>query len=214
MPILKRILGATGTFCFMLLFILFYNVYNQDTYRNFLLILAFSATILILFVFEPATKRVKYAFLAGVSTAICTFILGATGSYIGWYLFLGGTIKIFGVPLEMIIWVFFMGVIGSILSETPKLMRKIGHPISKIFDKVEHSDKLAGPTVIFTIAGFGTLLDYYAKQFGAYLTAPYWTLFFNFFIWLAIGFTTIITYNFLKMPYEFTLLNDQKIPND
>ncbi|MHA1381495.1 MAG: hypothetical protein ACTSRG_24275 [Candidatus Helarchaeota archaeon] len=214
MTLIKRSLGVIGTICFMIIFFLLYNIHNQDTYRNFLIIQAISATILILFIFNPTTKRVKYAFLAGVAASICTFILGATGTYIGWYLFLGGTIRILGVPFEMIIWVFFLGITGAFLSEAPKLLRKMAPSISKFFDRIEHSEKFAGPIVMFGIAGFGTLLDYYSTKYGAFLPAPYWSFSFTFCVWLAISFTTIITYNFLKMPYEFMLIQNEEIQEE
>ncbi|MFX1450264.1 MAG: hypothetical protein ACFFCM_05455 [Promethearchaeota archaeon] len=203
---LKRVLGFIGTSIFMILFLLFYNVYNQDTFRNFLLIEAISGTIVILFIFNPATRRVKYAFLAGIATAISTFILGAFGTYVGWYLFLGGTIQILGVPLEMIMWVFFIGVASSVISETPKILRKTSSLFRKLFDKIEHVEKLFGPILIFGLSAFGTFLDFYSTIFGALQTAPYWSFGFSYCIWLAISFITLITYNYLKMPYEFEIL--------
>ncbi|MHA1384702.1 MAG: hypothetical protein ACTSR3_13190 [Candidatus Helarchaeota archaeon] len=211
MSLIKRIPGIIGTTVFMILFFLFYSVYNTDTFRNFLIIEAIAGTILILFIFNPTTKRVKYAFLAGVATSICAFVLSASGTYIGWFLFFGGRIRILGVPVEIIIWTFFFGVMGALLSESPKFLRKIGSPIMKIFDKVEHSDKLFGPVIMLMIAGFGTLIDYYSTRYGAFFPAPYWSFGFTFCVWLAIAFTTIITYNYLKMPYEFMQQKNQKI---
>ena len=161
-------------------------------------------------VFNPTTKRVKYAFLAGVATAISTFILGAYGTYVGWYLFLGGKIQILGVPLEMIAWVFFIGVASSVISEAPKILLKVGTPFKKLFEKIEHIDKLFGPFLMFSIAAFGTLLDLYSTRFGAILTSPYWSFGFSFCVWLTISFITITTYNYIKMPYEFKLLREKQ----
>ncbi len=218
MPILKRLALIIGTTCFMVLFFLFYDVYNQDTYRNFLLIESIAGTITILLIFNPATKKVKYAFSAGVATAIATFIIGATGTYIGWYLFLGGTIRILGVPIEMIIWVFFLGIVGAILTESPKYLRKLGGKIgeisNKFFDSIEHLDKLSGLFVILGVSTFATLLDFYSTRFGAFLTAPYWSFAFSFIIWLSISFTTVITYNYMKMPMEFDQDRDNENSKD
>lgn len=210
MPTIKQTAGISGTILFMILFLFIYNVFDENTYRNFLLIEAVAATIIILLIFNPSTKRVKYAFLAGVASAISTFILGAFGTYVGWYLFLGGKIRILGVPLEMIILVFFMGVTSSIISEAPKLLRKLGSPFKKLFDKIEHLDKLNGFFVIILLSLFGTGLDFYSKRYGALLTAQYWTLGFTFCVWLAISFITITTYNYIKMPYEFSLIRKKK----
>ncbi|NVM05096.1 MAG: hypothetical protein HWN67_22435 [Candidatus Helarchaeota archaeon] len=207
MTTIKRVLGIIGTILFMILFLLFNNVYNQDTFRNFMLIQAIAGTILILLVFNPSTKRVKYAFLAGCATAISTFILGAYGTFVGWYLFLGGRIQILGVPLEMIIWVFFIGAASSVISEAPKILRKTSSLFRRFFDKIEHVEKLFGPILIFGISAYGTLLDFFSIQFGALELAPYWSFAFSYCIWLAISFITLITYNYLKMPYEFEKLN-------
>ena len=208
MPILKRIIGFIGILTFMILFLYFYKIENYDAYRNFLLIEAIGGTIIVLLIFNPSSRRVRCAFLAGVASAVSAFIFGAYGSYLGWYLMLGGKVRILGVPMEMISWVFFLGVMASIISEAPKLLIKLGGLFRKIFDKIEHFDKLSAFFVMFLLSGVGTFSDFISAINGALLTARYWTFAFSFCVWLTISFITLITYNYLKMPYEFALIQE------
>ena len=107
--------------------------------------------------------------------------------------------------------VFFIGVACSVLTEAPRYLRKLGYPFKKFFDKLEHSEKLFAPLVVLGISAFITFLDFYSTRYGVLLTSPYWSYAFTFFIWLVINTSTLLTYNSLKMPLEFSVIKNTKI---